>query len=217
MEGSWGPTLRKSARRCGPTLVALLAIFSATFTATAVGATPITSPSELNPGSTIIDFGNTYGVPEPFGDSIVTISSDRGSAVVRGGFPIEAGVVDAYWFGCSPLSGTCSYTIVFSTYVAEFGLGVVNPSVSGVVLKIRNSAGDLLEMTTIPQLGSGDSSFHGFVRSQNEIALAELYVPDPGFVGMDNVTYYTTPNPATGGLVGSGLLILGLVGRQRRA
>ena len=205
-----------SARRRGleigglPLLAALLALY----TAAPVAATPITSPGSLDPASTIIDFQTTPGDPEPFSDAFATITSSTENAVVRSGFDDNPGVKEGLWFGC-PSIDACSYTIAFPTGVSEFGLGVVNAQLAGTILRILNGNGDVLEETAILTKPPDDSSYHGFIRSANEIMRAELIAPAFSFVGMDNVSYYAVPSPATVGLLSSGLLALGLLGRRR--
>jgi hypothetical protein len=162
-------------------------------------AEPLTSPSQLSPGNSLITFAGRAVGPigvaptiqcvqfsSPQGMSIVDLSTQPYVGPLVGGAAIH------------PLPGPIgsglyvNTSIVFDPPVSEVGLGWWDPNVAGGVLRVFNLSTQLLEEIAVPvhPPGGGGASFVGIRRPTREIALAVVF---PGAANdtyaLDNISF----------------------------
>lgn len=177
----------------------LAAAAIATCLARPAAAEPLTSPSQLSPGNSLITFtGYSIGpvgvvstyqcvdISSPQGMSLVDLSTQPYSGPLVGGAAIH------------PLpgpigSGLYVYTaIAFRSPVSEIGLGWWDPNVAGGLLRVFNANGQMLEEILVPiqPPGGSGASFVGIRRQTREIALAFVF---PGLstdaYALDNISF----------------------------
>ena len=189
-------------------------------------ATILTSPSQLSPTNTLIDF-------ESFGSGLTTNPLIIGNATFSASTPLA--IIDISSFtangplvfnktlrsnGGQPLGSTgyVNIRIDFSSLINEVGLGWFDPNLTGNELQAYDSANNLLDTAPIPTGPPGGSfaAFRGISRAQNDISyvIAKVSTPNDVF-SIDNISFgsisqppQTTPEPTST----LGLLALGTLG-----
>jgi len=202
-------------------------------------AIPITSPGDLDPGDTVIDFENlssgsttnpltiagaTFSSPTIL--EITDISSFPASGDGQG--PTGHAIVQGKTLTTFPIPGTPprdhrAITITFADPVSEVALGYFDPSFANNRMQVFNASNQLLEELVIPtnavtssfcnlNIGGVSACFLGVTRSANEIAKVVLLPSLPTDVySIDHITFgASVPEPSPGLLLGSGIVLLGL-------
>ncbi len=196
-------------------------------TTSTVFADPITSPTALSPGWTLIDFENIRSATTPltmggvtfFGQELDILNvSDRN----LNGNAVESNIlIDRF---------TAPIQIVFANPVSEFLLGWYDLNFPGNKLQAFNSANELLEETALPfNDGPYFNTFVGFKRNVADIAMViALPVPPDPLVfrprdeyGIDNVYFNSNvaavPEPTSIELLGiAGLASLATMKKFKR-
>ncbi len=203
-----------------------------------VDAAIATSPDDLSPGWTLIDFEDlpSNGIvlsplPNPFTYGDVTFQSITGNLSLY-----DISLSSGWDQNLLPVSGKTLFpgaepdsaiSIQFSNPVSEVLVGWGDPNLSGNRLQAFDAAGNLIEEAT-PQLGSPGGTFAtwiGFRRASADIAkvivLPDQSLPTGDDYALDNIYYNSNVVPEPASLIVWSLL--GVVGagvawrRSRRA
>jgi hypothetical protein len=191
-----------------------LFIYTATLflLAAPAGAAVITDPTQLSPGSTLIDFetvitnGNLItplSNPATFGD--VTFTSITGTLslfdITLAGWAADGTEVASKTLfpGGEPDS---AILIQFASPVSQILLGWGDPNYTGNVIKAYDGNGDLLEQASVEigPPGGGHAAWIGFKRPSPDIA-SVLVQPDQSLpngddYAIDNIRYSTNSLPS---------------------
>lgn len=202
-------------------------------------AATITSPSQLTPGYTTIDF---EGLPSPssypgaanlvIGDATFVSESGAGLAIV------SISIFGIPFPGADPAGNVLnpsatdfisdkSIRINFATPVSEILLTWIDPNFSGNRIDAYDSNDTLLETAFVPTTGGATSTFAGIARSGFDISyIRTVAAPGGDIYLIDNVRYNAAPampegpeipEPASVVLMGLSMLgVGGLAWRRRR-
>lgn len=180
---------------------------------------PISDPGQLEPTATIIDFESfAVGTTEPIVIDGVTITDDNTSvtsSIRAQAWTQYPGIFEGQYFGLG--TGDRGYIIEFNAPIAQFGMGIFDPNLTGNVLRALDSGGNVLEQLIsnidpefpVGPTGGVFSTFVGFVRQQNDIKRIELIHVAGDWLAIDTVSYSrVVPIPAAFWLFVTGLLSL---------
>jgi hypothetical protein len=193
-------------------------------------AAPISSPSQLGAGSTVITFSEVAaGTSEPVTINGVTFTDNNPSTtsgVQPQGWTQYPGIFDGQFFGLG--YGDRGFIINFNgATVSGFGMGIFDPNYTGNVLTAYDIHNNILETLTSsvdPEFPVGNpggyfSTFVGFKRNTSDIAWLELTNVPGDWLGIDNVTFNgrtnSAPEPTTMLLFAAGLSGLAVVRRKK--
>lgn len=196
-------------------------------------AIPISSPSQLNSGSTIITFEELpSGTSEPVTINNVTFidnNADVTSGIQSQNWTQYPGIFEGQYFGVG--TGDRGFIINFNgDTVSEFGMGVFDPNFTGNILTAYDINNNVLETLTsnvdvefpVGPVGGFFSTFVGFTRSSSDIAWLELTNVPGDWLAIDTVTFFGStaigvPEPTTLALLAIGLVGIGYRRRKLAA